>query len=231
VHTAVVDSCVFGTPWCIRYQISGSFPGLKELNCICQGGHEHLSALHFRVKSNPAFVSGRLWPAFTNRISELYSPLKTFVVGKSVKHLAGLLGDDNGASVMQLLDSAGFVASAGRSNATSADHISACVQPTRRVAPMLVPEGLGPSAHLAVALSLQHPFLRSPASSELEQDTLTRHHSSPGDLLSFRLKAVKILALLSDALKCEYAFWLPRVNKTFARSLHGGTSPFVEKFL
>ena len=77
---------------------------------------------------------------------------------------------------------------------------------------MLVPEGLGPSTHLSVALALQHPFVRVPASSLLEQDTLRRQHADPWGLISSRLKAVDILLLLSDALKAEYEFWLPYVN-------------------
>jgi hypothetical protein len=148
-----------------------------------------------------------------NFLSELYSPLKTFTAGKNVKHLAGLFGGDQNVTVMALLDSAGFVASGGRANATSADHVSACIQPSRRVAPMLVPEGLGPSTHLAVALSLQHPFLRAPASSLLEQSTLARQHSNPKELVLFRLRAVEIMLLLSDALKSEYMLWLPYVGE------------------
>ena len=121
---------------------------------------------------------------------------------------------DNGSSVIALLESAGFVPSAARTKSASADHVSACVQPYRRVAPVLVPEGHGPSTHLAVALSLQHPFLRMPASSTLEQQTLLRQHSEPTDLVSFRLRAVEIMVLLSDALKnSEYEFWLPWVNE------------------
>jgi hypothetical protein len=137
--------------------------------------------------------------------------LKTGVVGKNVKHLAGLFGED-GASIMVLLDDSGFVPSAGRTNATSADHISACVQPSRRVAPMLIPEGLGPSTHLAVALGLQHPFIRNPASSLLEQSTLLKQHSAASDMVAFRLKAVDILFRLCDELKLEYESWLPYVH-------------------
>jgi len=149
-----------------------------------------------------------------DRLAALYSPLKTFTAGKDVRHLAGLLGDNSEASSVEaLLNSAGFIASGGRANTTSADHVSACVQPSKRVAPMLVPEGLGPSTHLAVALSMQHPFLRTPASSVLEQGTLARQQSDPQKLISFRLKAVECMVKLANALKVEYESWLPFVDE------------------
>jgi len=137
----LLDTCVFGTPWNVRYRIASSFVGLKEFDFSCQGDHSHCHFPRSTSEHGAAFSNGRLWPAMARQISSSYSPLKTIVVEKNVKHLAGLFGED-GSSVMLLLDDYGFIPSAGKTNATSADHISACVQPSRRVALMLLPEGL-----------------------------------------------------------------------------------------
>ena len=92
---------------------------------------------------------------------------------------------------------------------------------------MLIPEGLGPSTHLSVALGLQHPFVRVPASSLLEHGTLQKQHASASDLVSFRSGAVDILFRLCDELEPEYEFWLPYVQ--FDLSWLGDTFLFVAK--
>ena len=69
---------------------------------------------------------------------------------------------ESNSSVLHRLESIGFKPSGRRATSTVASRMAACIQPTKRLAPTLLPEGLGPEAHLVVALCTQHPFARHP---------------------------------------------------------------------
>jgi len=90
----LLDTCVFGTPWNVRYRIASSFVGLKTFEFYCHGGHSHCHFPRSTSEHGAAFSNGRLWPAMARQISSSYSPLKTIVVDKNVTHLAGLLGGE-----------------------------------------------------------------------------------------------------------------------------------------
>ena len=191
----------------------GSFTGLSDLVVNCSSDHVHKDVRSKSVAEDPVFLSGKLWPETARRIAEVYGPLKDFKTLKDTSHLAGLMQSGADGSFGTVLTDSGFQPASRRAVSTVANRIASCVQPSKRVAPMLVPEGLGPTAHLSVALSLQHPFLRSAPLSSLEECSLAGQHSNPVELIAFRRKASSLLKDLAAALREEWEFWIPFVNE------------------
>ena len=129
-----------------------------------------------------------------------------------MSHLAGLLDGSPDSSIRSILDKCGFIPSGKRATSTIADKIVSCVQPAKRVAPMLIPEGLGPTAHLNVAFSVQHPFARTPALCDLAEEVLELQHKCPLDLVEHRCTVVELISQLESDLKLEWESWLPFID-------------------
>ena len=105
-------------------------------------------------------LSGRVWPAIATRVASAFAGLRGCHPVAPSKHLAGLIDGAPNASFSELLDAVGFVPAGKRARSTVGTCVASCIQPSRRIAPTIIPEGIGPEAHLSVALSLQHPFSR-----------------------------------------------------------------------
>ena len=100
-------------------------------------------------------------------------------------HLAGVGAPLSGDSMLTCLQNSGFRPSGGRALSTVSSRVAACVQPTKRLAPTILPEGLGPASHLAVALQTEHPFSRPPQMDPHVESAITQQ-PGPDALQSFQ---------------------------------------------
>ena len=212
-NCAFVDTCLVGTPWSIRLKFCSSFTGIREISYLCCGDHIHAPLGSSSVLKSPLFKSGEMWPELAQRIARIYEPLLSLHVSRNVSHLAGILDGRTNAPILSTLEKIGFVPCGKRAVRTVADKISTCVQPTRRVAPTIIPEGLGPVAHLKVALSIQHPFLRTTALEPVAEKALEDQHDDPRDLIAFRNEVSKLVSELAAAVEPEWQGWLPFVDE------------------
>jgi hypothetical protein len=95
---------------------------------------------------------------FCDAVALAYANIKGLTMTLKTVHLAGMLQPCDDGSMRDVLNRIGFQPAGRRAVSTVASRMAACVQPAKRVAPTILPEGLGPVAHLAVALQTQHPF-------------------------------------------------------------------------
>ena len=114
--------------------------------------------------------------------------------------------------MMTCLENIGSKPSGGRAISTVASRVASCVQPTKRLAPTLLPGGLGPQTHLAVALQTQHPFSRPP---QLEPhiERAISNQAGPAALRARRDRCCTALVNLCTALRNEWCAWLPHVHR------------------
>ena len=74
----------------------------------------------------------------------------------------------------------------GKDNFMAAVRTCTGVQATGRVMPTILPEGLSPKAHLAVALRTKHPFSRPPVVPEYCARAIANQLSDAASLVSLR---------------------------------------------
>ena len=212
-YCGFLDTCLFGTPWSLRVRACGSFSALNDIHMSCQGDHAHSALSSRKVSENTAFRCGQLWPGLCRALAECYVPLRALKDLKNVKHLAGFLVPDSDCSIAAALDQIGFVPASKKATSTVGDRVSSCMQPSRRVAPTLIPEGLGPAAHLSVALTIQHPFLRQPSMGSGADAALASQPEDYRVLIRRREKVTTLLSKLKIALDDEWANWAPLVHE------------------
>ena len=176
--------------------------------CQCDGGRPRNTYNGNSVLSDAA----RIWPPFAVCFAGLFNDLVGVTVLPKCAHIAGLAHPVVDASIRECLTSINYSPSGGRAVETVSNRIAACIQPTKRLAPTLLPEGLGPEAHLKVALEMQHPFARPPELDVHIEDAINAQPSDPGILIARRSEECKVLGLLRDALVQEWEGWLPQIN-------------------
>ena len=113
--------------------------------------------------------------------------------------------------MLSCFEQIGFKPSGGRAVSTVSSRVASCVQPCKRLAPTILPEGLGPATHLSVALQTPHPFSRPP---ELEPhvEHAISSQTGPESLIARRLRCCEVLVKLCAALQDEWDAWLPRIH-------------------
>ena len=158
-HGISLCSCRYGTPWCKSIPISSSHGGILTLGGMCDGCHGSYNPHHFQLGP---IQSHQIWPQLADAIAACVDDLKGTTVTPKCTHLAGFGAPLSGDSMLSCLQSSGFRPSGGRALSTVSSRVAACVQPSKRLAPTILPEGLGPASHLAVALQTEHPFSRPP---------------------------------------------------------------------
>ena len=102
--------------------------------------------------------------------------------------------------------------------------------PAKRLAPTLLPEGLGADAHLSVALTTQHPFLRSPELEQHLENALVSQSNNVADLVALRLDVCSALDLLCETLRGEWAGWSPYVHNDIRPIVLRRMVPFCKEF-
>ena len=153
------SSCRFGTSWCVAIRLYSTFNGILGLGFLCKGqcGQPPLDSLSSNVLKCDG-PTRSIWPQCADAMAECFDGIRGTSVAPKCVHLAGFMAPAADDSMLVCLEQIGFKPSGGRAISTVASRVAACIQPTRRLAPTILPEGLGTEAHLAVALQTQHPF-------------------------------------------------------------------------
>ena len=129
-----------------------------------------------------------------------------------IAHAAGMLTSDASKPVDQLLLETDFNPSGKRPAQSMARTIASGAQPTRRAVPQLLPDGLTPDAHVALATGVPHPASRAAA---LPAHVLNAYASQPKDPAHCnqeRMKALQALRDLHEAVCDEDSQILPFVH-------------------
>jgi hypothetical protein len=149
-----VSSCIFGTPWCQRMEFSSTWSGILDLGALCKDR----CGLEGRFNN-----SEHIWPLLADSIAKCVDGIRSVIINPKCVHLAGFSTPADGTSMVACLEHIGFKPSGGRAVSTVASRVASCVQPCKRLAPTILPEGLGPATHLSVALQNRIRF-RGPQS-------------------------------------------------------------------
>ena len=152
---------------------SSTLEGIGSLHGTCKDrcGFENMEAMSVAPTS-----MGSIWPQLADAIATSVDGIKGTVVSPKCAHLAGFNAPLGGESMLTCLENIGFKPSGGRALSTVSSRVASCVQPTKRLAPTILPEGLGPTAHLAVALQTKHLFSRPP---QLDRMLSLQSHRNP----------------------------------------------------
>lgn len=205
---ASLDACMFGSPFCIEWRIASAEQYVSSRECRCRKGNFLFGKPP--VGSNAWHM--RIWPLMAAHVTDSFNELLGFTSVGNTKHLAGILCDNSKQSLADVLDDANFVVPSKRSRTTASNKVSSCVQPSRRVAPTLLLEGLGSAVHLEVALSLQHPFSRPPPLESHVDDAFRFQHREASDLIGDRESVALLLNQLADAVRSGFDSWIQRVH-------------------
>ena len=115
-------------------------------------------------------------------------------------------------SMLEVLDQMGFKAPKGKENFVAAMRSCAGVQAPGRSLPNLVPEGLGPASHLAVAQRTLHPMARQITAPLGCSMALESQPSCPDALNSRRIEVSSLLAELADVCLPQNALIIAHVD-------------------
>ena len=187
---------------------SSTWDGILQIGALCKDrcGLRRLSS-----KPSVHNQENHIWPMLADSIAKCVDGIMGVIINPKCAHLAGCSAPMNGNSMMSCLENMGFKPSGGRAVSTVASRVASCVQPCKRLAPTILPEGLGPATHLSVALQTPHPFSRPP---ELEPHVEHAISSQPAPeiLIARRKRCCKIVVKLCAALQGEWDAWLPRIH-------------------
>ena len=156
--------------------------------------------------------SNQIWPQLADAIAVCVDDLKGTTITPKCAHLAGFGAPLSGDSMLTCLQNSGFRPSGGRALSTVSSRVAACVQPTKRLAPTILLEGLGPASHLAVTLQTEHPFSRPPQM-DLHVESAITLQPDPHALRSRRSRCCDIMSRLCEALNAEWQAWLPYIHR------------------
>ena len=169
-----------------------------------------------------------IWPQLADALAKCVDGIKGTLVTPKCAHLAGFAAPMVGDSMLSCLEHIGFKPSGGRAVSTVASRVASCVQPTKRLAPTIIPEGLGPHAHLAVALQTQHPFSRPPQL-EPHVEFAISTQPRPEALKARRNRCCAALSNLCKALHDEWEAWLPHVHSDIRPIIGRRMVPFCRE--
>ena len=153
-----VGSCCFVTPWNIRFHLFCAFAGMSGLGGQCDGKCNHVSLQSWSSCGTKRSVLAQpVWPGCAAAIAEAFDGIMGTTVSPKCAHLAGIMASEFGSSVLHCLDSVGFKPSGHRATSTVAARAAACIQPTERLPPALLPEGFEPEALHTASVRLPSP--------------------------------------------------------------------------
>ena len=176
---------------------------LGELQAKCPGCAEHI-ALQGAAPcgQNWTTVASPYWPSYAAdwaRIASRCPPVTTrFTPGAS--RLSGFAAERKDWTVDNFLEHKQLQPSKKRSVSITSMRVCAGVQPPGRAVPCLMPEGMGPESHLAIALQLVHPMAR-PISIPYQCRVAMAVQDREGENLErYRFQALEMLEALAEAL-------------------------------
>ena len=216
--SATIDVACFGLPYGITWRIQSSYSGTPSISLTSRN-----NALH--APSRKVIFP----PLLADRIAQCFSSFVGCAPAGQTQHLAGLVGCSEASSMTQMLDEISFVPSAKRARGTVGTRVAACIQPCKRVAPMLLPEGLGPVTHLETALALQHPFARPPSLGGHLEDAVREQPECPQDLIQARENVCELIRVLADAVHDEYVLWIEFVHPRIREIVRKRLVPFCRE--
>ena len=155
-----VDVCMFGAPWIKPTKLLASFPQIKGLKRVCDHSHVHIG-LQGKAPcgENWTVLASPYWPKFAQewvRTCAFLRPASSEAPA-AASHLTGFAVDDPSTGVVQRLQKRGFKPARKQSPFAIVVRVRAVAQPRGLALPTLLPEGLGPESHLAVARAATHP--------------------------------------------------------------------------
>ena len=131
-------------PWCCEIQVMASWGGVLKIAKSC-GGKCGVGV----PGSGSGFgssIAQLLWPPIDDAIVVAFDGLAGTAPLPKCTHIAGIITSSSEASMLECLRTTNFSPSGHRAIAIVANRVAACIQPTRRLAPTLLPEGLGPGS-------------------------------------------------------------------------------------
>jgi hypothetical protein len=137
-----------------------------------------------------------IWPTLADAVAKCVDGILGTVVTPKCAHLAGFGALGGGGSMLSCLEQIGFKPSGGRAVSTVSSRVASCVQPCKRLAPTILPEGLGPAT----------PELETHVEHAISSQPL------PETLIARRKRCCEVLVKLCAALQDEWNAWLPRVH-------------------
>ena len=164
VFEAIAWICFWGAPWAKPTVILANHMAVMGVNRGCpKVRHKHTpltgcndDGVHWTK------IAGPYWGPFAKAMATQWDVLKDGAPIKKTTHIAGWAHGDVSSSLEQIIEDSDFCPSGGRDAAVIAKRVAAGQQPSRRALPTLLPEGLGPEAHLQLSQSIIHPFVLPP---------------------------------------------------------------------
>ena len=138
---------------------SSTCGGVLQLGALCK---DRCGLRKLSIKPSIINKEHHIWPMLADSVAKCVDGIMGVIIEPKCTHLAGFSAPMGGKSMVACLESIGSKPSGGRAVSTVASRVASCVQPCKRLAPTILPEGLGPAAHLSVALQTPHPFSRPP---------------------------------------------------------------------
>ena len=215
-------ACAFGAPWKKPTSILTSMIELSAIQrmCSCRRPHQVLAGKSPDGRNWTA-VASPYWPELTHVWAKLcanHQPTTSDVV-QSASHVAGFGWGNDDRSIEQILSDMSFNPSGNTSVFTSAVRIAAGMQSSSRSVPTILPEFLGPEAHLACALQLQHPFARPPPISPQIGRALDLHKKHGDHIITYRSQLSDLLRRLAIAVYPANNFLVSKVHRWLQPSL------------
>ena len=167
--------------------------------CSCTAPHLPLQGNAPDGRSWTA-VASPYWPAFAEAWAKALvgvKPMGDFIPAPS--HLAGFAMAPSSLSMEQVLNEMSFVQPRQREIVLTAIHVSSGIQVSGRALPTLLPEGLGPTAHLEIALQVTHPLARPVTAPGLCQLALDAQVDDPDVMNARRASVISAIRELAAA--------------------------------
>ena len=163
---ATRDVCMDGAPWKKPTRLAANSACIEGLHLRCCGGHDHQPLEGCApCGRNWTAIASPYWPTFAQKMACAWQHLLTddhLEVTSASSYRSALLTERADLTVTAAMANAQFQPSGKRSRMSIGAQIGAGKQPRGRALPQLVPDFLGPDAHLSVAQAVAHPFTRPP---------------------------------------------------------------------
>ena len=195
------DVCFYGAPWKKPTTVATNHQPLLTIanKCRCKVPHLVLQGNAPGGKSWTAIASP-YWPGYQSAWVAAFAcarPGPTDLI-PAPSHLAGFVVTPGSWSMETVLDSMGFQQPKSKFNFVAAMRTCAGVQPAGRSMPTLLPEGIGPESHLAIALRATHPMARPVVLPRRCQLAIESQPDDPTILVTRRSVVVKFFLELAD---------------------------------
>ena len=151
-------------------------------------------------------IAGPYWPSWAAAFPPVWEPYRCLVVNEGREKRAssaGLLDLDADRPLLEVVEESGFKPSGRRSHIGTAMKVSSGQQPTKRVMPQLIPDGLEPDVHLQVALATVHPVERPPFVEDHVKAALSVSQLNAEFVNCKRSEMANLLAVLAESVSHE----------------------------